>query len=550
MPVENFINFNAENIMNLTRTKFFGRVGLGFVLGAFVLYGCTRDEADFSDPSDETVVEGRNAQLTRDAAQAWYEGEYQPIEPLNGPATKGGYMILVSPQWEYAEEFKHGHYEIVQVPIKSVSPGLFIDRETYDAIQREESIEVSTLARLVIHTDLKTGKTISFVMFFVGSYDYQKKQKVTKTLFKNNYFHREKDFTGQVLYFDLGKGFAGGWEYLDGKVVGQLFASENPGIGIQTKVDCVQQEVIWVQTCMWVVIWETNTWYPKGCFSNAYYREYLTKCGGGEGDSGGYPGSGGGSGSSDEGLGDPDDSAPLPVLDSPDCNEISISNRRQTYLSVRDYKNIQAQVIGGNQYVSFNTFSTKVSAQPNIEHSTSVRDYTPAYPMVLTPIIPGTATQVDNEATPTTVACIHSHSQGYSPVPSPLDLHFTVKTVAEDIATGYLATYVYNTSGVGYALRVEDRALARAFFNRYGAQFDQNTNGLVAGSELARFYNELDFRGYSDDEKAAYRLAALMNRYNTGIKLEKFSWINPDMNTTEQYDVSFEGNKIIAIKCL
>jgi hypothetical protein len=132
-----------------------------------------------------------------------------------------------------------------------------------------------------------------------------------------------------------------------------------------------------------------------------------------------------------------------------------------------------------------------------------------------------TATNVDNVYSQYTIACIHSHPLGQSPVPSPLDLHFTVNAVKDSFAPNYRATYIYNsTMSMGYALYVEDRAKAAEFYVDYGGQFDENTNGFVVGSELDLYANSLSFESsFTPEDTEAFLLAAVLNRFDTGIKL-------------------------------
>ena len=77
---------------------------------------------------------------------------------------------------------------------------------------------------MVVLKDKITGKIRSFVMIFVGSYDYLKN---TRNMTKNSYLYREPDYDGLVLFYAINGSFINGWRYSDGKIVGYLSPSCN-----------------------------------------------------------------------------------------------------------------------------------------------------------------------------------------------------------------------------------------------------------------------------------------------------------------------------------
>lgn len=73
---------------------------------------------------------------------------------------------------------------------------------------------IRNTAKIVVEKDKLTGRIRSFVMIFIGSYDYLKK---TKSMGKNTYLYRQPDFDGSVLFYEINGTFINGWKYEKGK---------------------------------------------------------------------------------------------------------------------------------------------------------------------------------------------------------------------------------------------------------------------------------------------------------------------------------------------
>uniref|UniRef100_UPI00214D8383 hypothetical protein n=1 Tax=Parapedobacter tibetensis TaxID=2972951 RepID=UPI00214D8383 len=68
----------------------------------------------------------------------------------------------------------------------------------------------------MVHKDLRSGHTRSFLMVFVGTYAYLRNGgKISK----NSYFKRDPAFEGDVLFYKLDGTLINGWRYRGGKIV-------------------------------------------------------------------------------------------------------------------------------------------------------------------------------------------------------------------------------------------------------------------------------------------------------------------------------------------
>ena len=83
---------------------------------------------------------------------------------------------------------------------------------------------IRNTTKMVVLKDLVTNKTRSFIMAFVGSYDYLTR---SRNMGRNSYLYREPDYDGMVLYYAINGIFINGWRYSNGKLVGYISPSYN-----------------------------------------------------------------------------------------------------------------------------------------------------------------------------------------------------------------------------------------------------------------------------------------------------------------------------------
>ncbi len=184
------------------------------VLGT--LLACTEQMLHDGDtPTDE---------LTVSVAREWYDSQYAPIV-MTRTCEEDGKELPVKPDWKGAKTSSWGRFETVETPILTNGVHLILDSETalhWDPCTKVDYICNTT--RMVVLKDKITGKIRSFVMIFVGSYDYLKN---TRNMTKNSYLYREPDYDGLVLFYAINGSFINGWRYSDGKIVGYLSPSCN-----------------------------------------------------------------------------------------------------------------------------------------------------------------------------------------------------------------------------------------------------------------------------------------------------------------------------------
>ncbi len=228
--------------MKKPKHKKISRLLLFSIIINFTLYACS-DDNWVKDPDNKIVVSGRNKELSVEAAEEWYNSNKQPIMELRSSSDQDA--ILTKPEWKNAKESKKGKFEVVETPLKTNKAAVFLDAKTKKQKTKNDNKFIRNTAKMVVMKNLETKEIDHFIMIFVGSYDYLKN---TKTIGKNTYLKKEKDFDGNLLFFSTDYGFINGWRYENGKITGRISPTyESFDIPIQTRVQVCDTESYFVE---------------------------------------------------------------------------------------------------------------------------------------------------------------------------------------------------------------------------------------------------------------------------------------------------------------
>lgn len=185
-----------------------------FIGALIMIYACTEQMSQDDKSSDVK-------ELTIAAARQWYESKYVPIVMTR--TCEGEDDLPVRPDWRGSKAYSRGRFEAVETPMLTDRGHLIIDMETakhWSPGMKTTFIRNTT--RMVVLKDKVLGKTRSFIMIFIGSYDYLKDGGKME---QNNYLFREPDYDGLVYFYAINGKFINGWRYSDGKIVGYLSPS-------------------------------------------------------------------------------------------------------------------------------------------------------------------------------------------------------------------------------------------------------------------------------------------------------------------------------------
>lgn len=201
-----------KNIRSYKKWNILAYIG---ILG--MLLACADHMLQGDGNSGNNRQDNKNEELTMPIAKLWFENNYTPVITTR---TISGEEWLCKPRWDEAEEYNRMQYEVVETPIYTHGAYLILDNDTESHWQSDKKQSyIRNNAHLVVLLNKKTKETKSFIMVFIGTYEYLKN---TRTIGKNNYLYRQPDFSGSVLFYEINGTFINGWRYSEGKIIASL----------------------------------------------------------------------------------------------------------------------------------------------------------------------------------------------------------------------------------------------------------------------------------------------------------------------------------------
>ncbi|MDR0893947.1 MAG: hypothetical protein LBN06_01400 [Prevotellaceae bacterium] len=190
------------------------------------------------------------AQLS--AARQWFAENYGIVVQTRVPGDNENTQTAINFDWDNAKTYEKDTLSTVEVPIIEGWPVLFADERTMEKLLDGEEIDsLHSLARLVIETNSKQKTTRSFIMTFVGSYEYL---TAAKPLRNNTYLKREPDFDGTVLFYAVEGDFINGWKYKKGQITEKIIQKREDNVDRTAKT----RMIFYTYDCYWV--WTEYYW--------------------------------------------------------------------------------------------------------------------------------------------------------------------------------------------------------------------------------------------------------------------------------------------------
>jgi len=212
---------------------------------------------------DENTKTTTNQQFTIEQAQAIYgldrEGQFSL---KSGSIEKA--RIGIKPDWCDAFTSQNDQFEVVEVNLLMQGRFDISDEESYkEWIKTKDAKMVRSLTRMVFQKNKTNGQVDNFLMTIVGNKDY--KGNSANKLADNTYLNREKNFSGNIYFFDLNGNFVNGWIYEKGKVVGITNLVEGDGLATKLKM---------ATTCITTTVYTTyvdcTDWYADSNHNGKY----------------------------------------------------------------------------------------------------------------------------------------------------------------------------------------------------------------------------------------------------------------------------------------
>jgi hypothetical protein len=193
-------------------------------------------------------------------AKAWYEENY-PDDLIMNSGNSNEKPVVLRKNWKNSEYFQNEKFEVVETDLLAEGKFGVINPDAYQKwLQSDDEKWLTSLTRLVILKSKTDRSVMAFVMCIAGNVEYltDKSWKMNN----NHYLKKEKDFTGNVIFFDITGFFNNGWRYEDGKVTGKILTDKPTRINVNLKsasVCLVTTYYTLYQECRYYPNFETAT---------------------------------------------------------------------------------------------------------------------------------------------------------------------------------------------------------------------------------------------------------------------------------------------------
>lgn len=200
---------------------------LVLILIAFLCFNrCEETQVDDSTPL-------KNEQLTVNQAKAYVESQkHNEFVLKSGDLQKQS--ISIRANWEKSQTSSDNNFSIVETEIEAKGGFGFATSESIDAWEKTKNNSyLSSMSRLVVIKQKKTGEMFTFIMSVVADKCYLESKKYNLT--DNTYLKREKDLSGYILFHNLNGQFVNGWVYVNGEVVQGITQIKDGDLSISLK---------------------------------------------------------------------------------------------------------------------------------------------------------------------------------------------------------------------------------------------------------------------------------------------------------------------------
>lgn len=136
--------------------------------------------------------------------------------------------IALLPDWNQSMMADYEHINNMEIPVVAIeNPELINNFAEVTSPLKDASVETNQISqsRFVIQTNEATGETRGFMMTIVPDEDYLNLRKDISNI---DYYNRDDEFSGLILFDNLDGTFANGWKYKEGEIVYGFYESQSP----------------------------------------------------------------------------------------------------------------------------------------------------------------------------------------------------------------------------------------------------------------------------------------------------------------------------------
>lgn len=418
--------------------------------------------------------------------------------------------------WDIAQLDNDSLWSVVELPWEYENGKVTMSIPEVKSYAENNNVDFKPILRLVILKNKQTGETYGFKMAVIPELNYMLSKGGDVS--SNDYFDRDANFSGLIMYYSIDDKFVNGWQYSKGKITGAL-KQTNPKANRKALKSEYRIDIMEVQVCGYYYSdYAGVRYYGVDCYSRYYHlnaisSDYFEDGGSGGNFYGGYDTDYGGGGGTEGTQTSTTKDTALSPTNTPCANLWAMNNDPDFVNAIADLYSSTSKNYEMIKILNINSAGTYIFSSKTGALNT-----------------PGVKIDVIG----TVDAVLHSHYDGILRIFSPSDLI----DMYNKYANGHINNintfqYILVTSDGVYSLSINDLEKFKSFGD--GLVNDPGLNNTM----LNRFY-ETNINGKTSSE-AIKKFTQLLNSQNTGLSLmvtnQKFDSIvnkTVDANNTVQ----------------
>jgi len=237
-------------------------------LVSIVFWGCSEEiSKDVSDNQDLTPS------LTIEKAKEWYEANFlsSASEGLFKVKTNDSTVFALKPllNWDIAQLDNDSLWSVVELPWEYENGKVTMTLPEVKSYVENNNVDFKPILRLVILKNKQTGETYGFKMAVIPELNYMLSKGGDVS--SNDYFDRDANFSGLIMYYSVDDKFVNGWQYSKGKITGAL-KQTNPKANSKAQRATNMLDLVQMETCgFYYSEYGGTRSYGVDCYSTFYY---------------------------------------------------------------------------------------------------------------------------------------------------------------------------------------------------------------------------------------------------------------------------------------
>lgn len=176
--------------------------------------------------------------------------------------------------WDIAQLDNDSLWSVVELPWEYENGKVTMSIPEVKSYAENNNVDFKPILRLVILKNKQTGETYGFKMAVIPELNYMLSKGGDVS--SNDYFDRDANFSGLIMYYSIDDKFVNGWQYSKGKITGAL-KQTNPKANRKALKSEYRIDIMEVQVCGYYYSdYAGVRYYGVDCYSRYYHLNVIS----------------------------------------------------------------------------------------------------------------------------------------------------------------------------------------------------------------------------------------------------------------------------------